>query len=99
MIPTFSSKATSTVTGLNQEEERGTRKVTLCVLGNFACFFGVYLFLKKIKFSKNSLNNSIKMTSSLDPDQAWHLKLRISIQITVTILFVCFDSFDTLSAA
>ena len=46
--------------------------LTLCMLGNFACFFVVCLFFSKLTFSKNSFRNTIRMSNSLDPDRARH---------------------------
>ena len=40
--------------------------LTLCMLGNFSCFFVVCLIFD---FSKNSFRNTIIVSSSLDPDQ------------------------------
>ena len=45
-------------------------ELTLCMLGNFACFFVVCGFFFKINFSKKSLRNTIRVSNSLDPDQA-----------------------------
>ena len=48
--------------------------LTLCMQGNFACFFVVcrlfffFFFLKT--FSKQSFRNNIRVSNSLDPDQA-----------------------------
>ena len=42
----------------------------LCMLGNFVCFFVVYGFFLKLTFSKKSFRNTIRMSNSLDPDQA-----------------------------
>ena len=42
----------------------------LCMLGNFACFFVVCGFFLKLTFSKKSFRNTIRVSNSLDPDQA-----------------------------
>ena len=46
----------------------------VCILGNFACFFVVccFSFLQNNLFSKNSFRNAIRVSNSLDPDQARH---------------------------
>ena len=46
--------------------------LTLCLLGNIACFFLSAEFFQKTTFSKNSLRNIIRVSNSLDPDQAGH---------------------------
>ena len=43
----------------------------LCMLGNFTCFCRLLIFLK-INFLKKSFRNAIKVSGSLDPDQARH---------------------------
>ena len=42
------------------------------MLGNFACFFVVFgfFFFFKLTFSKNISRNTIRVSNSLDPDQA-----------------------------
>ena len=41
------------------------------MLGNFACFLSyVDFFFFKLNFSKNSFRNAIRVSNSLDPDQA-----------------------------
>ena len=47
-------------------------QLTLCLFGNFACFFVVRCFFQKSTFSKNSFKITIRMSNSLDPDQARH---------------------------
>ena len=42
------------------------------MLGNLACFFAVCCVLFKIKFSKNSFRNTIRVPNNLDPDQDRH---------------------------
>ena len=42
--------------------------LTLCMLGNFACFFVVCGFFNTC--SKNSFRNTVSVSNSLDPDQA-----------------------------
>ena len=46
--------------------------LTLSMLGNFACFFLVcgFFFFFKSTFSKKSFRNTIRVSNSLDPDQA-----------------------------
>ena len=45
----------------------------LCLLNNFACFFkSADFFFSKWSFTKNSFRNTIRVSNSLDPDQAWH---------------------------
>ena len=45
--------------------------VTLCILGNFSCFFlSSADFFSKLTFSKNSFRNTFRVSYSLDPDQA-----------------------------
>ena len=44
--------------------------LTICRLGNFACFFIVCGFFSKLTFPKNSFRNTIRVSNSLDPDQA-----------------------------
>ena len=47
--------------------------LTLCLLGNLACFFFVVcLIFSKLTFSKNYFKNTIRAPNSLDPDQAQH---------------------------
>ena len=47
--------------------------LTLSTLGNFACFFcRLLVFTKIIFFSVKSFRNTIRMSTSLDPDQAHH---------------------------
>ena len=45
---------------------------TLCMLGNFSCFFVVRVLFLKLTFSKKSFRNTIMVSNSLDPDQARH---------------------------
>ena len=45
--------------------------LTLCMLGNFFKHFGgLLIFFSKLTFSKNSIRNTIRVSNSLDPDQA-----------------------------
>ena len=44
-----------------------TRPIYLCVFSNFACFVVVF---RLFTFSKNSYRNTIRVTYSLDPDEA-----------------------------
>ena len=49
--------------------------LTLCMLSNFACFFVVcrfFFFFLNHLFQKQSFMNTIKVSNSLDPDQARH---------------------------
>ena len=47
------------------------RNINLCLLGNFTCFFFCRLLIfSKTTFSKNSFRNAIRVSKSLDPDQA-----------------------------
>ena len=44
-----------------------------CKLGNFHDFFVIcMLIFPKLTFSKNSFRNAIRVSNSLDPDQARH---------------------------
>ena len=47
--------------------------LTLCMLGNFACFLVIcgFFFLNQL-FKKKTLQNIIRVSNSLDPDQARH---------------------------
>ena len=40
------------------------------MLGNFACFSAVCIFFSKSTFSKIAHRNAIRVSNSLDPDQA-----------------------------
>ena len=42
------------------------------VLGNFACFLSSADFFSKSTFSKNAFKNIIRVSNSLDSDQARH---------------------------
>ena len=47
------------------------KKGLLCMMGNFACFFcRLPIFFSKLTFSKNSFGNTVRVSNSLDPDQA-----------------------------
>ena len=46
--------------------------LTLCMLGNFACFFCRLQIFLKLTFSKKYFRNTIRVSNSLDPDQAQH---------------------------
>ena len=64
-------------TRLGLQRKHGTNKVqcllTLCMLSNFTCFFSVgWWFFLKSTFSKNSFRNIIRVSNSLEPDQARH---------------------------
>ena len=43
--------------------------LTLCQLGNFACFFCCLLIFSKSTFLKNSFRNTIRVSNSLETDQ------------------------------
>ena len=46
--------------------------ISLCMLGNFSCFFAVCSFLSKLTFSKkfqHVQDNTISVSNSLDPGQ------------------------------
>ena len=51
-----------------------TYSLTLCLLGNFSDFFVVCccFCFSKLTYSKNSFRNTIRVSNSLDPDQARH---------------------------
>ena len=44
--------------------------LTLCMMGNFSCFWICLLTFKKK--SKNSFGNTIRVSNGLDPDQDRH---------------------------
>ena len=46
-------------------------KFYTCVLGNLAYFFVVWIFFQNY-FIKNAFRNIIRVSNSLDPDQAQH---------------------------
>ena len=43
--------------------------LSICMLGNFACFCCRLLTFFKSKFFKNSFKSAIRMSDSLDPDE------------------------------
>ena len=45
---------------------------SLCMLGNFSCFFVVCRYFSTLLFSKYSFRNNIRVSNSLDSDQARH---------------------------
>ena len=47
-----------------------SRSFTIYLLGNFSCFFCHLLTFYINFFSKNSLRNTLRVSISLDPDQA-----------------------------
>ena len=48
-------------------------ELTLCMLGNFYMLFCcLWIFFFKSTFSKTSFRNTIRLSNSLDPDQARH---------------------------
>ena len=47
-------------------------ELTLCLLGIFSHFLSSADFFQKFFFLKNSFRNTIKVSNSLDPDQAGH---------------------------
>ena len=53
--------------------------LTLCLLGNFACFFVICWFFK-INFLENPFRITIRVSNSLDPDEAWRLSGLIWVQ-------------------
>ena len=55
--------------------------LTLCMLGNFACFFVICGFFFKLTFSKKSFRNTFRVSNNLDPDQAHVLSVFIWVQI------------------
>ena len=46
--------------------------LTLCMPGNFACFFCRLQIFLKLTFSKKYFRNTIRVLNSLDADQAQH---------------------------
>ena len=42
------------------------------MLGNFLAFYRLLIFFSKSSFSKNYFRNTIRVSNSLDPDQARH---------------------------
>ena len=46
--------------------------LSFCMMGNFSLFFDVCWQFSKLTFSKNSFRNTIRVSSSLDPDQDRH---------------------------
>ena len=59
--------------GFNQEGSKRQAiqsALTLCLLGNFSCFFVVCWFFSKSTFTKNSFRNTIRVSNISDPDQA-----------------------------
>ena len=46
------------------------RQLTLCMLGNFVCFFCSLLIFFKISFFEKNLSGIASVSNSLDPDQA-----------------------------
>ena len=49
---------------------RLTISLTHCLLGNFCCIFVICWSFWKSTFKKNSFRNTIRVSNSLDPDQA-----------------------------
>ena len=69
---------------LQRQEISGTSRIRdnigdiliLRILGNFACFFcrlWIFFFFFKLTYPKKSFRNAIRVSKSLDPDQAQHL--------------------------
>ena len=56
--------------GINGLKEGRSFWLTLCMLGNFACFFCRLLFFFKIKVFKKNFRIKIRVSNSLTPDQA-----------------------------
>ena len=48
------------------------QRLTICLLGNFSCFLSSADFFQNQLFFKNSFRNTIRVSNSLDPDQARH---------------------------
>ena len=51
-------------------------RLTLCMVGNFSCLccrLLIFFFLKKIRFSKDSFRNTIRVSNDLGPDQDRYL--------------------------
>ena len=47
--------------------------LTLCMLGNLACFYVVCrFFFSKSTFTKNSIRKTIRVSNSLNPDKVLH---------------------------
>ena len=69
----FSGKNYKIIINLSSAE-KAQRVLTLGMLGNFACFFvacGFFFFFCKLTFSKKkSFRNTIRVSNSLNPDQA-----------------------------
>ena len=45
----------------------------ICLMGNLLCFFVICQLFSKSTFSKNSFRNAIRVSNSLNPDQARRL--------------------------
>ena len=50
--------------------DANSSRITLCMLGNFACFFVVCLFFQNIFFLKNSFSNTNRVSNSYDQIQS-----------------------------
>ena len=60
----------SSNTHLNSSPHKMNVSLPHCMLGNFSCFFVVCWYFLKSAFWKNSFRNTVRMSNSLDPDQA-----------------------------
>ena len=47
-------------------------RLTLCMLGNFQCYFSSAGCFQNHICAKNSFRNTIRVSNSLDPDQSCH---------------------------
>ena len=54
-------------------EHVSKEKLNLCMLGNFSCFLSSADFFSKSTFSKIFFRITIRVSNSLDPDQARHI--------------------------
>ena len=59
--------------GINGLKKGRSFWLTLCMLGNSACFLlSAVFYFSKLTFSKHSFGNTIRASNSLTPDQARH---------------------------
>ena len=75
------------------------KEVIVCMLDdNFECALSSVFFLEFFFSQKNSFSNSIRVSNSLDPDQAWQnvspdsnclqrLSATVNLEIFVRVLF------------
>ena len=67
--------------------------LTLCLLGNFVCFFAVCRFLfSKSAFSKNYFGNTVRVYSSKDPRNVYISTLENSICVCVCVCHPYFNN-------